>query len=110
MRFYPYLALIIVGGYDKKGPALYSVDPVGGLSTGEKYTGSGSGSPMALGVLEADYREDITVDDGIKLAIKALKAARSRDVYTGGNRFDIAVIDEDGYRELPRDEVEKLSK
>lgn len=110
MRIYPYLALIIVGGYDSTGAHLYSVDPLGGLSTGEKFTGSGSGSPIALGVLEADYKENMSVDSGIKLAIKALKAARARDVYTGGNYLDIAVITKDGYKELPRDQIKKLLK
>lgn len=110
MRYYPYMALITLGGWDDRGPNLYTVDPVGGLSTGENFAGSGSGSPLALGVLEAEYKEKMSVDDAISLAVKALKAARARDVYTGGNSLVIAIIDKDGYREMDRAEVDKLLK
>ncbi len=96
-RYYPYIAMMLLGGMDERGPGLFSIDPAGGRSSGEKYFATGSGSPVAMGVLESGYEEKVTIDKAKELAVKALQAARERDVYTGGKGFDIVVIDEKGY-------------
>ena len=54
VRYYPYMAMLIVGGFDKDGGHIYSIDPVGGFEE-EKCTSTGSGSPMAYGVLEDGF-------------------------------------------------------
>ena len=98
-RWFPYIVAILLGGYDEK-PELFAIDPFGGVGKGEKYFVTGSGGPLALGVLEAGYREDMSEEEAVELAKKALKAARERDVFTGGRKFMIAVIDKKGYREF----------
>ena len=111
MRYYPFMTMLLMGGYDpQNGGEIYSIDPIGGISTGEGYFGSGSGSPMALGIMEAEYKDDMPIDDCVKLCIKSIKSARARDVYTGGWGLIVAIIDKDGYREVPEDEVNKLLK
>jgi len=97
-RYYPYLAMLLLGGYDENGPAIYSLDPAGGRSSGEKIFATGSGSPVAMGVLESDYKNDLSIEDAKALAVKALRAARERDIYTGGSGFDIAVVTSSGLR------------
>lgn len=104
-RYYPYLAMMLVGGYDGEGGSIYSVDPVGGSTKGEKIFATGSGQPIAIGVLESHFKEGIDVNEGAKLAVKALKAARERDLYTGGSGFDIAVITAKGGKMLSEKDV-----
>ena len=97
-RYYPLIAQIILAGFDDTGPALYNIDFFGSL-TSEKFTSTGSGSPIVLGILEAEYKEGMTVDDTVKLAIKGVTSAMKRDTYSGDS-FDVAVINKDGFREL----------
>ncbi len=105
-RLYPYIALVLVGGYDRTGASIYNVDFFGS-SIQERVTATGSGSPVALGVLEEGYRDGMTVANGVSLAAKAILSAMKRNVYTG-DHFDIAVIDKDGFREVSEPEKEKF--
>lgn len=99
-RFYPLLAQIIVGGYDADGPVIYNVDFFGSLNR-EVYVSTGSGSPVAYGILENEFREDMGVDEAAKVAIKAIAAAIRRNAGTGDG-IDAVIIDKNGYRELSR--------
>jgi proteasome beta subunit len=107
-RYFPLQVETLIGGYDSSGPDLYMVDLFGSLSH-EKVSSTGSGSPVALGVLEDGYRDSMSVEDGIKLAAQAITSAMRRDIATG-NDFNIAVIDKSGYRELTRQEKDSLLK
>ena len=100
-RFFPYIAAMIIGGYDKdRGPQLFAIDPYGGVGTGEKLFVTGSGSPLALGGIESSYREDMSEEEAVELAKRAIATAKERDVYSGGKKILVAVIDEKGYREV----------
>jgi len=105
-RFYPYVAIVIVGGYDSSGGSIYNVD-LFGSSIPEKVTSTGSGSPVALGVLEQGYQEGMSVAKGVTLAGNAIIAAMRRNVFTGDS-FDIAVIDKAGFREISQQDKEKI--
>jgi len=105
-RYYPYIAIVLVGGYDQSGGALYNVD-LFGSSIPEKVTASGSGSPVAYGVLEEGYQEGMTVAKAVPVAADAIIAATRRNVFTG-DHFDIAVIDRSGFREVSEQEKERL--
>ncbi|HLD83768.1 MAG TPA: archaeal proteasome endopeptidase complex subunit beta [archaeon] len=94
-RFYPYMLMPIIAGFDRTGTRVFSVDPAGGIGE-DAYTSTGSGSPFAYGVLEDGYRKDMTREEGIDLAVRAIKAARERDIASGGKNIDIAVIDKNG--------------
>jgi len=101
--FFPYLVQIILGGYDKNGPQLFILHSDGSQLEEKKFFSTGSGSPMAFGVLETLYREDLTIDQAKEIAIKAIKAAVERDIASGGKGIDVAVIDANGFRktEIP---------
>src|SRR6267378_467688 len=101
-RFYPFIAIVLVGGYDRTGPSLYNVD-LFGSSIKENVAATGSGSPVALGVLEEGYKEGMSVADSVRLAADAIISATRRNVATG-DHFDIAVIDKKGFREVPEEE------
>jgi len=105
-KYFPYWVQLLLGGYDEK-PALYSLDAAGGLSP-EKVVSTGSGSPMALGVLEDHYVEGKTVKENLPIAIKALKSAVKRDVYSGGKGFNVAIINKKGIEFLTKAEIEKI--
>ncbi|KAA0008135.1 MAG: archaeal proteasome endopeptidase complex subunit beta [Thermoplasmata archaeon] len=104
-KFTPYYVQLIIGGYDSSGGHVFSLDSAGGAIP-DKYTSTGSGSPYVFGVLEDHYREDMTVEEGIDLAIRAITAAMKRDS-ASGDGIDVAVITPDGFRLLSDDEVKK---
>jgi proteasome beta subunit len=104
-KFYPYYVQLILGGYDNTGGHVYSLDAAGGAIP-DKYTSAGSGSPYVFGVLEDNYRDDMTASEGIDLAVRAITAAMNRDSASGG-MINVAVINEDGFKEIPEDEIKK---
>jgi proteasome beta subunit len=106
-RYYPYAVQIIIGGYDSEGFHLYSLDPFGSVIEDEVIS-TGSGSPVAYGVLESGYNKQMNLKEGLVLAANAIRSAMKRDVYTGDS-FDIATITEDqGYSELTEQEKKNL--
>lgn len=107
-RLFPYIADVIVGGVDEKGGAIYNVDLFGSL-TEDKYHSTGSGSPVAFGILESEYREGLTTEEAIPIAVKAVHASIQRNAGTGDG-LDVAVITKDGYRELSKEEKEAVLK
>ena len=96
--FLPYMVQLIVAGYDDAGPGVFILDPIGSVEQEKKFFSTGSGSPIALGVLESDFREGMSVEEGSKLAIKAIRAAMERDIASGGKGIDIAVINKEGMK------------
>ena len=104
-RVAPLLMQAIIGGVDETGPHIFTIDPFGSMIE-ETCVSTGSGSPIAYGVLEDNYRKDLNVKEGIELVIRAVKSAMKRDT-ASGNSFDVVVIDKDGYHELT-DEEKKI--
>ncbi|ETA66842.1 MAG: proteasome beta subunit [Methanolobus sp.] len=106
-RYYPLMVQLLVGGYDKNGPSIYSLDALGGSIEETKAVSTGSGSPFAYGVLEDRYRENMSTEEGVELAVRALHNAMKRDSASGEN-IDVVVINEDKYTRLDMDEVKKM--
>ncbi len=103
-RGYPFMADILIGGYDSNGPALFNVDMFGSVEA-KNYVTTGSGSPVAYGTLEEEYHSDLTIEEAKKVALKAVKAAIVRNIGTGDG-INIAIMDKDGFR-LLTDEQKK---
>lgn len=97
-----YLGLI-VGGYDKTGGHVFSIDGAGGYIE-DNYCSVGSGSDFALGSLEATFKKDMTKEEGINAAITALNSARRRDNCTGDGML-VSYIGPEGYESLPAEEI-----
>jgi len=104
-KFYPYYVQLILGGYDDSGGHVYSLDAAGGAIP-DKYTAAGSGSPYVFGVLEDNYRDGLSTDEGIDIAVRAITAAKNRDSASGG-MISLAVITKDGFKEIPEEEIKK---
>ena len=101
-RYFPYYVQIIVAGHDdKEGGQIYNIDLFGSI-TSEKFISTGSGSPVAYGYLESEYKEGLSVNDAYKIAIRAIAAAIRRNAGTGDS-INAVIIDRNGYRELSKE-------
>jgi proteasome beta subunit len=107
-RYYPFYVQLLVGGVDESGPGMYSVDALGGAIKEEEIVATGSGSPMAFGVLEDRYQKGMKKDEAVALAVRAVRAAIKRDAGSGEG-VHVVVITKEGYREIPEDEINEKS-
>ena len=105
-RLYPFIADVLVGGVDPSGGSIYNVDFFGSMNR-EKMVATGSGSPVAYGVLESEFKEGTTAAKAYPLAAKAIIAATRRTVATG-DHFDVAILDKNGFKEIPQEEKDRL--
>ena len=96
-RYFPLLTQVIVGGVVDK-PVMYTLDPLGSVLPDE-YAAVGTGAEMALGVLDPQFKSNMTKDDAINLAKHAVRAAALRDS-ASGDGLDVLVITKDGTEEF----------
>jgi len=92
-RAAPLITQTIVGGFDKGEKSVTILDALGSLVE-DQYAAVGSGSELALGVLEANYKKDMTYEEAKELVVKTVKAALARDS-ASGNGIDLLVITQD---------------
>jgi len=107
-KLLPFITEMIVAGKDIDGYKVYKLDPLGSIIE-DRFAVSGSGSLVAIGVLENRYKEESNIEECVKLALDALLAAMKRDIGSGDD-FLIALIDDKGYRELSVKEKEEILK
>lgn len=105
-RLAPLIAQVLIGGIDDTGPHIFSLDPFGSL-TEEKCVATGSGSPIAYGVLEDKYKENMIIKDLLSVVVRAVDSAMKRDA-ASGDSFDVAIIDEKGFHELNDEEKRNI--
>jgi len=105
-RYYPFIVQLIIAGYDADGPSIFTLDWFGTL-TQEKFISTGSGSPYAIGVLEATLKSNQSVSDALPTITRAVKAAIARDPGSGEG-IDVITITKDGMKELTDAEITKL--
>jgi proteasome beta subunit len=96
-RLAPLITQTIVGGFDEEGASLYALDVLGSVIP-DKYVAVGSGTEIAIGVLEEGYKEKITIEEAKELVVRAIKSAVSRDIMSGDG-IDFLLISKDGIRE-----------
>jgi len=96
-RLAPLITQTIVGGMDDEGASLYVLDVLGSVIP-DKYAVVGSGTEIAMGVLEEGYKEDSTMEEAKDLVIRSIKSAISRDIMSGDG-VDFLLITKDGIHE-----------
>jgi proteasome beta subunit len=106
-RFYPYIVQLLIGGIDRTGAHIFSIDPLGGVTDEKEIAATGSGSPIAYGVLEDRYSPDLTLEQGTALVIQALHSAMKRDS-ASGESIEVITITKDKYEELSDEEIREL--
>lgn len=106
MSMVPGIVGFLVAGKDKQGYHLYNIDVAGGITEEDEYSSDGSGSVFAYGVFETLYKKDMSMDEGVKLAVKALNAALQRDSASGSG-IDIVTITDKGYKKILTKEIKE---
>ena len=96
-KMYPLYTNLVVAGVDIDGPKLYILDALGSLLP-DDYGVAGTGMLMSIGILEADYKPDMTMAAGQKLVERTIQNAIKRDAMTG-NGIDILAITNAGAKE-----------
>ncbi|UCH32859.1 MAG: archaeal proteasome endopeptidase complex subunit beta [Candidatus Bathyarchaeota archaeon] len=96
-RLFPLITQTIIGGVDDDGASIYVLDVLGSVLP-DKYAAVGTGAEIAVGVLEEEYRDNMSLEKAKELAISAMKSAISRDAMSG-NGIDLLVITEKGIKE-----------
>lgn len=94
---------LVLGGVDVTGAHLYSIAPHGSTDC-LPFTTMGSGSLAAMSVLETEYREDLTIEEGKALVAKAIRAGIYNDLGSGGN-VDVCVVQKEGTKMFRNMEV-----
>jgi proteasome beta subunit len=103
-RFYPYITWLALGGHDERGPSAFSIDPLGG-TTEDSFIATGSGMQAVYGLLEDQFNEKLPLDQGINLALRAIRSSQERDLATGGG-IALSIITPEGYKEFSEQEVQ----
>ncbi|MFX1575946.1 MAG: proteasome subunit beta [Promethearchaeota archaeon] len=93
-KYMPYLTQTLIGGLDQTGSHLYSLDLAGSLIE-EKYAAVGTATSLVLGVLEANYTENLSKTEAMELAVKAIRSATRRDAMSGDG-IDLLVVTSKG--------------
>jgi proteasome beta subunit len=107
----PFMAGLMVGGLNENGEAeLYSVEPAGSVMHVEDFDANfSSGMPYILGFLERMFKADLAIEDGIELAIEAIKSSSERDT-ASGHGIDVFAITKEGINHISKQRVEKVYK
>lgn len=96
-RYFPLLTQVVVGGITTGKPEIYTLDPLGSVLP-DKYAAVGTGAEMALGVLDAEYTENMDEEKAKNLALKSIKSSIQRDS-ASGDGIDILIINKNGRSE-----------
>ncbi|MCP3686701.1 MAG: proteasome subunit beta [bacterium] len=105
----PGISHFLLAGVDEDGYHLYDLFADGSVTKCIDYVASGSGSITAYGVLEALYKQDVDVKDGVALSLRAINAALQRDC-ASGNGVDVITITKDGVKRVVEKEIDSTIK
>ncbi len=107
-RMMPYYVGLVLGGVDPEGTGkVYSIDALGGAISDE-YVAEGSGSQFVYGVLEDHYNKEMTIDEGVELAVLSLLVSSSRDSASGDGVNVAKITPEEGFQRLEEEEVQQM--
>jgi len=96
----------VLAGVDPSGFGLYDIYPDGSVSKVNDYVTSGAyGRIMGYGILENEWKPNMSLEEGKKLALKIARTAVKRDVSVG-NGVNILVIDKKGVSEITEEKIE----
>lgn len=111
MSMIPNIVGTLIGGVNEDGSVeLYTIEPAGSIVRVEDYDANfGSGMPFVLGLLERQYKKDVTVKEGVELAIEALKSSTQRDIGSGYG-IDIFTITKEGIKKVVEQEIKSEFK
>lgn len=102
----PSIVGMLVAGVNEDGTTeLYTIEPAGGIIKVRDYDANfSSGMPFILGLLERQFRKDMSIKEGVELAKEALKSSTQRDSGSG-NGIDIFAVTKDGIKQVVSEEI-----
>ncbi|MFA5860985.1 MAG: archaeal proteasome endopeptidase complex subunit beta [Candidatus Thermoplasmatota archaeon] len=103
-KFTPFYVQLLIGGVDLDGSHIFSLDAAGG-SIPDKFVTTGSGSVFVYGVLEDQYKDDMTIDEGLDLCIRGISASMKRDSASGDGMNICSITKERGYQQLQQADI-----
>ncbi|TQB70120.1 Proteasome subunit beta type-5 [Monascus purpureus] len=89
------MGTMLAGMTPQEGPALYYIDSDGTRLPGNLFC-VGSGQTFAYGVLDAEYRYDLSLEDALQLGRRSILAATHRDAFSGGH-INLYHVKEEGW-------------
>ena len=106
----PAMVSNLVAGFDEDGGTVfYNITPDGAIVKVIDYDASGSGMPYIFGLLERQYKKNLTIKEAVDLAVEAIKSSSERDTASGSG-IDVFTIKSDGIKHVVKQKVEKLYK
>ena len=102
----PSIVGTLIAGFDEDGKSfLFTIEPAGGVNGVDDYDANfSSGMPYIMGLLERQYKKDLTVEEGIELAKECIKSSTQRDVGSG-NGIDVFSITKAGIKHVVSEEI-----
>ena len=103
----PFGVSLLIAGVDESGRKLFETDPTG-IFYQYKATVIGEGEPEIEEILHKEYKESMSIEDGLKLCIKALKKVLDQNF--NAERIDAAYIRDDNriMKKIPKEKIKKL--
>lgn len=92
------MGTMCAGVTPSEGPALYYIDSDGTRLAGNLFC-VGSGQTFAYGVLDAEYRYDMSDSEALELGKRSILAATHRDAFSGGY-INLYHVKEDGWEKI----------
>ncbi|MEM3571516.1 MAG: archaeal proteasome endopeptidase complex subunit alpha [Candidatus Bathyarchaeia archaeon] len=105
----PFGVSILFGGVDKKGCRLFWTDPSGAFLAYKAWA-IGAGGEIANEVLEAEYRDNLTLEEAILLALRCMNKVLEGKLDAQKIRIAVIPIDTKKFRKLSSEEIEKYIK
>lgn len=105
----PGIVAFIIGGVDKKGEWIFSIGADGSILDHGDYVANGSGKKISYGVLESQYKKNLSEKEAIDLAVKSLLSAMQRDAPTGEG-IDVYIINKKGIKKMVDEEIVSVIK
>ena len=105
----PFGVAFIVAGMDEKGPQIFQTEPSGALAQ-YKAVAIGRNREKALGLLEKEFKENMSISKAMAMAINALKKSFPEKEKINSSRIEFALVDNDGFRFLEEAETKKILK
>ncbi|HKX97367.1 MAG TPA: proteasome subunit beta [Candidatus Nitrosocosmicus sp.] len=96
-RYFPLLTQVVVGGVTAGKPEIYTLDPLGSVLP-DRYAAVGTGAEMALGVMDAEFNDNLDEEKATNLALKSIRSSIQRDS-ASGDGIDILIINKNGKSE-----------
>jgi len=105
----PFIAGTMIGGFNEDGSTeLYSIEPAGSVMKVDDYDANfSSGMPYILGLLERQWKPNLTIEQGIELAIEAIKASSERDTASGFG-IDVFAITKNRIKQVSKQKAEAV--